>query len=200
MIPRAIAIAVLSLAAGGAAAAELGRMFFTPEQRATLDKSRRQPGRGDAGDEYKPPAPPMPHDVSVTGLIRRSDGKYTIWLNNKMVSEHQKSPVTAGVGRRENHVRLRGPDSGRSVEVKVGQTLETVSGTIEENYARSRAAKTAPRAPVAAENSAPDVAKVIPPETREPVKSDTLARKRPTRDLNSDVVEESRTSRRMELR
>ena len=199
MIPRAFAIAVLSMAAAGAAAAEMGRMFFTPEQRAMLDKSRRQPGRADAGDEYKPPPPPVPHDVSVTGLIRRSDGKYTIWLNNQMVTEKQKSPVNAGVGQ-QNHVRLRAPDGRRSVEVKVGQTLETVSGTVAENYARRGTAKSTPGAPADNENIAPDVAKVIPPDTREPIKSETLARKRPLRDLDSDGVEESRTSRRMELR
>ena len=200
MTPRVLVMLALSLFASAAAAAELGRIFFTPEQRAMLDKSRKQNSRVDAAGEFKPPAAPVPQNVSVTGLIRRSDGKYTIWLNNRVVDEHRTSGINAGVSRRDNQVRLRAPDGGRGVDVKVGQTVEILSGTIEENYARRAPAKSAAGAPAASANSAPDVSKVTPPQSTEPVKSESLAQRRPARAVDNDDAEDSRPKRPMEAK
>ena len=200
MITRVIVVTALSLTACAAAAAEFGRMFFTPEQRATLDKSRKQNTRAESDGDFKPPAPPVPQNVSVTGLIRRSDGKYSIWLNNRVVNEHQAGAINASVGRRDNQVRLKAPDGGRSVDVKVGQTVEILSGTIEENYKRRAAPKSAASAKAGNENSAPDVPKVMPSQPRELLKLETLTQKQPARALDRDDVEDARPIRRMEAK
>ena len=200
MITRAIVVTVLSLTACAAAAADLGRMLFTPEQRATLDKSRKQNNRTETDGDFKPPAPPVPQNVSVGGLIRRSDGKYTIWLNNQVVNERQTGAVNAGMGRRENHVRLKAHDGERSVEVKVGQTLEMVSGTIEDNYARRTVAKSVANTTAGGENSASDMPKVMPSQPREPVKLETFTQKRPARAVDSDGAEDLKSNRRMEAK
>ena len=197
---RVVVVLALSLPACAAAAADLGRMFFTPEQRATLDKARKQSGRVEAEPEFKPPPAPLPQNVSVTGLIRRSDGKHTIWLNNRVISEHQTGGIKAGIGRRDNQVRLRVPDGGRGVDLKVGQTLEIVSGSIEENYARRAPAASAARVTAAKEDSPPDVSKVTPSQSREPVKSEALAQKRPARAVGSDDAEDFRPNRRMQAK
>ena len=124
--------------------AELARMFYTPAQRATLDNARKQNIRVEIGNEseQQPAAAPVPQNVSVNGIIRRSDGKNTIWLNNRVVNEQNPGGMNAAIGKSDNRVRLSVPDSGRSVDLKVGQTVEIVSGTIEESYLRRPTART----------------------------------------------------------
>ena len=195
-VRAAIGIA-LSLPVCAAAAADLGRMFFTPEQRATLDKARKQNSRGEVEPEFKAPAAPVPQNVTVTGVIRRSDGKNTIWLNNHIVDERAAGGIVAGVGKRDNQVRLRVPDSGKSVDLKVGQTLEVVSGTIEENYVRRAPAESAARTAADNQNSAADVPKVTPAQPREPLKSESPVQKRPARAVDGDGAEDSRSDRRV---
>ena len=200
MIARALAAAVLSATACIAVADDLGRMFFTPEQRASLDKSRKQTTRTETDGEFKPPAPPVPHNVAVTGMIRRSDGRNTIWLNGRVLNERQTGDINARVVGHDNHVRLKGPDGGRSVDVKVGQTVEILSGTIEDSYSRRTTAKPVATAAAGNENRAPDVPKVMPSPLQEPVKSEALAQKRPARALDRDDAEDVRPIRRMETK
>jgi hypothetical protein len=192
MMARVVVGILLSLPACAAAADDLGRMFFTPEQRATLDKTRKQNSRSEADREFKPPAPPLPQNVSVTGMIRRSDGKNTIWLNNRVVDERPASGIVARAGKRDNQVRLTLPDAGTSVELKVGQTLEVVSGTIEENYVRRQASESAAATAAANENRAADASKVTPAQAREPVKSDSLAQKRSARVAERNAADDAR--------
>lgn len=201
MIGRvAIALCIATLA-GAAAAAPLGRLFFTPEQRAALDKSRKPGDRAAAESEFKPPpGPHPPQNVSVSGLIRRSDGKHSIWLNNRLVDERKTGGLDVGMGRRENQVRVKVPEGGRSVELKVGQTLEVVSGTVEENFARRAAATPAAGAAAPAENSAPEASAVTPPATREPVRLESLSQKRPARAAEDEPNEDVRPARRIQLK
>lgn len=56
----------------GAAAAELGRLFYTPAQRAEMDRKRLLDPR--AGGE-------TPSQRVVNGRITRSDGKSITWVN-----------------------------------------------------------------------------------------------------------------------
>ena len=200
MIARALAAAVLSATACIAVADDLGRMFFTPEQRASLDKSRKQTTRTETDGEFKPPAPPVPHNVAVTGMIRRSDGRNTIWLNGRVLNERQTGDINARVVGRDNHVRLKGPDGGRSVELKVGQTVEIVSGTIEENYARRAPAKSTAIAAAGSGDSPADAPKITPSQQREPLKSEALTQKRPARAADGDAAEELRQYRRIEAK
>jgi hypothetical protein len=188
MMARVVAGMLLALPACATAASDLDRMFFTPEQRAALDKTRKQNSRSEAEREFKPPAPPLPQNVSVTGMIRRSDGKNTIWLNNRVVDERVAGGIVAGAGKRDNQVRLSLPDAGKSVDLKVGQTLEVLSGTIEENYVR----RAAPESAAASENRAADAAKVTPAQPREPVKSDSLAQKRSARAAERNAADDAR--------
>ena len=155
-----LALLALLAAANAAAAAELARMFYTPAQRATLDNARKQNIRIEIGNdsEQQPNAAPVPQNVSVNGVIQRSDGKNTIWLNNRIVTEQQAGGVNASVGKAANGVRLNVPDSGRNVDLKVGQTVEIVSGTIEENYLRRRNAKPDAKPVAESEKTGPDVA------------------------------------------
>jgi hypothetical protein len=121
------------------AAEPLGRLFFTPDQRATLDTARSKKTRVNLETEAtveKPPAPPAPEVVTYGGLVRRSDGKATIWLNNQAINEKDVRSGTTLVGRvrPDGSVTVQSPQSGRSVDLKVGQSAELLSGTVQENY------------------------------------------------------------------
>src|SRR6185369_3922403 len=129
MRTRVLLLLVLAGIANACAGDELGRMFFTPAQRATLDNARKQNIRVEIGNEneQQPAAAPVPQNVSVNGVIRRSDGKNTIWLNNRAVNEQQPGSLNAAIGKGDNRVRLKVPESGRNLDLKVGQTVEIVS-------------------------------------------------------------------------
>jgi len=64
-------VASLELAAG--AADDLGTLFFTPQERASLDRMRR-------GEPESPSLARMARHA-VTGFVRRSDGRNTVWID-----------------------------------------------------------------------------------------------------------------------
>lgn len=138
---RAWLLLALVLAAGDAAAAErLGRLFFTPAQRAQLDVARSQKSRAPLASEPEEAAP-VPEVVTYGGIVRRSDGKTTVWINNHPIDDGKPSarmPVTSRV-RPDGSVRLEVPQTNRSFDLNVGQSAEIQSGTIQEPYARSPA-------------------------------------------------------------
>lgn len=142
-------MALLLFCAGAAMSADLDRMFFTPEQRASLDNQRKQNLHIEIGPVNVQPAAPVPQNLSVNGIVRRSDGKSTIWLNNRAVTEPHAGGINVVTGKNDDRVKLTDPESGRSVDLKVGQTVEIVSGTIQENYSRRPLSK--PEAKPAAE-------------------------------------------------
>ncbi|MEO7727751.1 MAG: hypothetical protein ABIS45_10905 [Burkholderiales bacterium] len=192
---RVLVLLSTMLTAGLAPAAELGRMFFTPAQRDTLDNARKQNIRVDIGtDEERPAAAAaqVPHNVSVNGMIRRSDGKNTIWLNNRVVSEQQPGGIGAAIRKNDNRVHLRVPDGGRNVDLKVGQTVEIVSGTIEENYLRRPSVKPEAKPPTGGENTGADVAKVTASAPGDAVKSEPPLQRRPVRAVDRDARDDTR--------
>jgi hypothetical protein len=143
MSARALIAIALLMTSGLAAAAEIGRMFFTPAQRAALDAARKQNVRVEIGNEEterQPTAPsaaaPVAQTVRLNGMIQRSDGKDTVWLNNKPVTDRKSGGMNFSTNRNDARIKLQLPDGGRSMDLKVGQTAEIVSGTIEESYHR----------------------------------------------------------------
>jgi len=170
---RALLALALALAAGGVPAAEpLGRLFFTPAQRAQLDVARGQKSRGTPASEQEEAAP-VPEVVTYGGIVRRNDGKTTVWINNRAVNDGKSAdrlPVASRV-RPDGSINLEVPQTNRSVNLKVGQSVEIVSGTIEEPYARSPvAAKPESRKPATVGGSAatvkPESAAQRPESTR----------------------------------
>lgn len=118
------------------AAEPLGRLFFTPEQRAQLDTLRtRKVVAVQTKDE------PPPEIVTYSGIIRRSDGKTTVWVNNQALSEAdlRDQPAIAGRISRDGKILLGAGKGG--MQLKVGQSAELLSGRVAESYS---AAQTAP--------------------------------------------------------
>ena len=136
-----VAIAAPGLAAAQAArAAEpVGRLFFTPAQRASLDVARTQRARATlANEKTEQEAAPVPQTITYGGIVRRSDGKSTAWFNNQPVNDREPLGGAAIVGRvrSDGSVTLQVMQSGRSVSLKPGQSVELLSGAVEEGYSR----------------------------------------------------------------
>lgn len=172
-----IALAGLHGMTGPSFAAEpLGRLFFTPAQRAQLDTARSQKSRAMLPSDTE--AAPLPETVTYSGMVRRNDGKSTVWLNNRAINDRQPTEGVPAVGRvrPDGRIVLDTPQSGLNVELKVGQSVEIVSGTIEEPFARratapkpapeSAAGKPAPGKPPAPDEKA--AATINTPEQKVP--------------------------------
>ncbi len=162
------------------AADSLGRLFLTPDQRAQLEIARSQRDRRlpIAETESAPTAAPVPQGpdvVTYSGVVRRSDGKSTVWLNGKPVNERNRSQPEHEVSvtglQRDGAVLVAIPQADRRASLKVGQSLEVTSGAIEESYSRRvtlpRAVEITPAAAPAAPTAAPVAATTVPkPATR----------------------------------
>ena len=98
----------------------LGRLFFTPEQRATLD-ARRKAG---VPDQSMPlPASPT---TRLDGFVKRSGGKSTVWVNGEPIPE--AAPDAPRIG--ETRVAVPVGESRTSVGLKPGETLDRGTGRV----------------------------------------------------------------------
>ena len=133
------ALACAACASHAAYAADgLGRLFFAPSQRAQLDAARAQRDRrGVQSTETEQTAPQGPDVVTYSGVVQRNDGKSTVWINGKPITERTRDSDVSVLGvRRDGAVSVAVPQADRSASLKVGQSMEVTSGTIEEPYAR----------------------------------------------------------------
>ena len=102
------ALAAASSAAG--AADDLGVLFHSPEERARLDRLRK----GDPVETVS--AGPVAAKPEITGYVRRSDGKSTVWINGV--------PVTVAGARGDALLdprTVRSPDNVRIERGKPGE-------------------------------------------------------------------------------
>lgn len=125
---RAALAALMLLCAGHAAAQELGRLFFTPEQRAALDARRtaRLPDR---------PAPVVSASPTtrIDGYVKRSRGKSTVWVDGEAVPEGaQPEGLRLRRGDDPTRVTVIVGETGRRVDLRIGQTLNRASGEVKD--------------------------------------------------------------------
>jgi hypothetical protein len=71
-----LAALLLATAARGA---ELGTLFFTPAEREEMDRQRR-------GEPAAASAPREAGGRAVTGYVKRSDGRATVWIDGRPVA------------------------------------------------------------------------------------------------------------------
>jgi hypothetical protein len=124
----AIVAGILCLAAApGVAAQELGRLFFTPDQRAALDARRkaRVPDKPAAAPQVESPV------TRVNGVVQRAGGKSTVWVNSEAIPESshtdaQGAPRPTGDGR----VTVPLGEGGRGIQMRVGESLNRGSGEV----------------------------------------------------------------------
>jgi hypothetical protein len=131
-------ICALAVSAMPAAAQDaVGRLFFTPSQRASLDVARTQRARTGLAGETEEQAAPAAQTLRYGGMVRRSDGKSTVWINNRAVNDNETAgSAVVGRVRPDGGITLQIPQTGRNVTLKPGQSVELLSGTVEEHYIR----------------------------------------------------------------
>jgi hypothetical protein len=119
---RLFAAALLVVVATGPVAAQenLGRLFFTEQQRQDFDR-RRQANIREA-------AVIVESTVTVNGQVSRSSGRSTTWING-VPQESARKPTDPA------RVTLPGGEGAPSVNLKIGQTLDKVRGEIRDPVA-----------------------------------------------------------------
>lgn len=130
---RVLLILALLLPPAAHAAEPLGRLFFTPEQRVQLDTLRiRKVVAVQTKEE------PPPEIITYSGIVRRSDGKATVWVNSKALSEAdlRDQPSISGRIGRNGQILLEA--GGGKMRLKVGQSAELLSGRVDEAYSAQR--------------------------------------------------------------
>jgi len=119
---------VSALAAGFAplpaiAYENLGRLFFTPQQRQDLDRRRQA--------NIQESAATAESLVTATGQVSRSSGKTTTWLNGVPLESSR-------LLRDPTRVTLPGGENEPSVTLKIGQTLDKVRGEVKDPVGNGR--------------------------------------------------------------
>jgi len=114
-----------ALAPRAGIAQELGRLFFTPEQRAALDARRK------AKLPDKPAAVVVLPTTRINGSVKRSGGKSTLWLDGHAVTDGNQ-PEGLRVRRTgdPSRVTVSIGEDGRRVEVRVGDILDRATGEV----------------------------------------------------------------------
>ena len=101
----------------------MGRLFFTPDQRAQLDARRR------ARLPDKPAAAPVVASPTtrLDGFVRRSSGRSTVWVNGESFNEGTRiEPGRSPDGR----VSVPVGDGGARAQLKPGQVLDRGTGEV----------------------------------------------------------------------
>lgn len=129
-----ISVVVLLLISSTVNAAIPGRLFFTLEQRATLDTARKQKVQVKIEAEETQ----VPQLITLNGMVKRSDGQGTVWVNNKAISDRQSATglTVVGSGDRSGTVTVQVPQTTGLIKMKVGQSIDLTSGEVSESYGK----------------------------------------------------------------
>ena len=105
------------------AESRLGRLFFTPERRQQLDYQRQM------NIQPEPEVVPQDPMLTINGVVTRSSGKRTLWINGMALSEDsdlsdlELVPVPAEPGRLIVHA-----SENPTAQASVGDTLNRNTG------------------------------------------------------------------------
>lgn len=100
-------IAYLLTAAPPTYAKELGRLFFTAEQRAQLEYSQQKNN----------PAPDNARSLIVNGIVQKHGGERTVWINGV------PQPAGKSDERAPESVPVAIPGQSQPAKIKVGQRV-----------------------------------------------------------------------------
>ncbi len=109
---------MLLAGSSSASAAELGRLFFTPQQRTQLETQQEI---GDSGEGVKRDY------IVVNGLIQKQNGKRIVWINGT------QQPAVYGNDNSPTTVPVIVPGKPQPVPLKIGQKLLLDAPTPEQN-------------------------------------------------------------------
>ena len=121
----AIALVSLAAAAGPCGADELGRLFFTPEQRNALDARRK------ARVPDKPAAQVVASPTTrLDGYVKRSGGPSTVWVNGETQADGTQPDSPQLPRSPDGRVSVVIGESGTRRGLKPGEVLDRNSGEV----------------------------------------------------------------------
>ena len=108
----------------------LGRLFTSPAERQKIDSENR----GDVPQVSSSRI--VPSSISVNGIVIRSKGKNSVWVNGKRASGNE---MVGGVkvfskSVSKDNVTIPVLVDGKSVKIKPGQSWSEESGKIVDSY------------------------------------------------------------------
>ena len=122
---RSAILLILVCSAAPCTAQDLGRLFFTPEQRSALDARRKA---------RVPDRPAMTSVVSPTtrldGYVKRSGGPSTVFVNGEPVLEGSSEAPVVDPERRGGRVSIGVGDGGARRELRPGEVLDRGTGEV----------------------------------------------------------------------
>lgn len=123
---RTVMVLIFLLAAPSAGAQELGRLFFTPDQRSALDARRK------ARVPDKPAANVVAAPVTrVDGYVKRSGGPPTVWINGEALTESApEAPRIDTTRRPSGTVSITVGEGGNRAQLRPGETLDRGNGEV----------------------------------------------------------------------
>ncbi|PCJ26398.1 MAG: hypothetical protein COA96_05190 [SAR86 cluster bacterium] len=144
----AITTAVLALLWPSFVSAQsLQRLFSTPALRAELDRLRNGSLHPESVTEILTDIAQLPNvteldngeleDIiySVGGAMLRSDGRYTVWINNQSYDQDNlPENIQLLTPFNKGQLRIHDPDSNVSFHLKPGQVLNLTTGQLYESY------------------------------------------------------------------
>lgn len=136
-------LALIAVHPGSAAAEQLGRLFFTPERRAVLERQRQTNVQEQAQTQALEGA-----TMSLDGVITRSSGKATVWVNGRPQNEDTAGTgVQAGVSAREpgRATLLTGEEAPAAL--RVGESINRATREKTDVVAPGAVTVAKPRAP-----------------------------------------------------
>ena len=123
----ALLLACALLAPGAVPAQELGRLFFTPEQRDALDARRK------ARLPDKPVALAPSPTTRIDGSVQRSSGRSTVWIDGAAVPDGtQPEGLRVRRGGDPSRINVTVGEEGRRIELRVGETLDRATGEVKD--------------------------------------------------------------------
>ncbi len=107
-------------------AQELGRLFFTPDQRAALDARRK------ARVPDKPAAVMVASPTTkLDGYVKRSGGPSTVWVNGESLTEGPADAPRFGAARGDaGKVSVPLGEGGRRATMRPGEVLDRGTGEV----------------------------------------------------------------------
>lgn len=127
-------VACLSSVSATAIEQPIGRLFSTPRERAALDQARQSNSK----TQFEPNTPAgekLGDQITLDGFVKKNNGKTTVWINQ--VPQHgQENPQGITIlqsGRGSHAVSMQLP-SGKSVNLRAGQTFDASNGKVMDVY------------------------------------------------------------------
>ena len=101
---------------------EIGRLFFTPEKRATLERQRTL--------NVQESQTLQGATMSLDGIVYRSSGKATVWINHRAQTESEsgRTGVSAIVSPKTPGSALLAPGEETPARLKVGEAVNRATG------------------------------------------------------------------------